>query len=75
MFEHEPIASDDPLLNLDNAILLPHAVGWTDEALYGIGADCCQAAFDVAAGKAPETVVNREVLDRPGLQAKLSRWG
>ena len=74
VFELEPIASDDPLLELDNAILLPHAVGWTDEALYGNGAGCCQAALDVSAGKVPETVINREVLDHPGLQAKLSRW-
>ena len=74
VFEQEPIASDDPLLELDNVILLPHAVGWTDEALYGNGAGCCLAALNVAEGKAPETVVNREVLDRPGLQAKLDRW-
>ena len=74
VFEEEPISMNDPLLELTNVILLPHAVGWSDEALYGNGAASCRAAINVAVGTMPDCVVNREVLERPGLQAKLQRY-
>jgi D-3-phosphoglycerate dehydrogenase len=71
VFEHEPIAPDDPLLALDNVILAPHAVCWTDELFRGNGRSACQSIVDVSEGRVPQHVVNRAVLDQPQLRAKL----
>lgn len=72
VFETEPIDPRDPLLALDNVILAPHAIAWTDELFRGIGRSACQAILDVAAGRPPQHVVNPEVLERPRLQARLA---
>ena len=74
VFEQEPISPSDPLLTLDNVILAPHAVCWTDELFAGIGRSACRSILDVAAGRAPRDVVNRDALDRPALQRKLQRY-
>ena len=74
VFATEPISADDPLLELDNVILLPHAIGWTHEALRGNGHGAMEAVLDVARGKAPSHVVNHDVLQRPGMKDKLARY-
>lgn len=74
VFEHEPIASDDPLLALDNAILSPHALCWTDECFLGNGRSAIGSILEVAAGRAPRHVVNQAVLDSPQFQEKLRRY-
>ncbi|WP_421726040.1 NAD(P)-dependent oxidoreductase [Bauldia sp.] len=74
VFETEPPAADDPLLALDNVILAPHALCWTDQCFADIGAADIRAVFDVMAGRVPDGVVNRDVLDRPGWQARLDRY-
>ena len=66
--------ADDPLLALDNVILAPHAICWTDELFRGNGQAACRSILDVAAGRMPTDVVNREVLDRPTLRTKLARY-
>jgi phosphoglycerate dehydrogenase-like enzyme len=74
VFEHEPIDPHEPLFALDNVILAPHAICWTDELFLGNGRSACQAILDFAAGGVPQYVVNHEVLDRPGMQEKLLRF-
>lgn len=74
VFEVEPIESNDPLLELDNCITLPHAVGWTDEALLGNGRGACKAVLNVFQGQSPEYVVNRDVLAKADFKQKLSRY-
>ncbi|MGE3821195.1 MAG: hydroxyacid dehydrogenase [Isosphaeraceae bacterium] len=71
VFEREPIDPNDPLLALDNVILAPHAICWTDELFLGNGREACQSILDVAAGRIPRNVVNRSVLERPAMTAKL----
>jgi D-3-phosphoglycerate dehydrogenase len=73
VFEQEPIAADDPLLQLDNVIVAPHALCWTDECFRGNGESACQSILDVAAGRIPRHVVNREVLNNLLFQEKLRR--
>ncbi len=75
MFEQEPIDPNDPLLKLDNTILAPHAICWTDECFLNNGQSACQSLLDVAAGRARKHVVNRAVFDTPAMQAKLRRFG
>jgi D-3-phosphoglycerate dehydrogenase len=72
VFEQEPIDPHDPLLKLDNVIVAPHALCWTDECFQGNGRSACQSILDVASGRIPPHVVNREVLQRPGMKTKLA---
>jgi D-3-phosphoglycerate dehydrogenase len=74
VFEQEPIDPLDPLLTLDNVILSPHAIAWTDELFQSIGRSACQSVLDVASGRIPQYVVNREVLESPIFQSKLRRF-
>jgi phosphoglycerate dehydrogenase-like enzyme len=71
VFEQEPIDPRDPLLALDNVILAPHAICWTDECFLNNGRSAVKSILDVAAGRIPQFVVNREVLEQPALVAKL----
>lgn len=73
VFDKEPPSPDDPLLKLDSVILAPHASAWTYEIFRDIGHDCVKAALAVSRGEIPPYVVNKAVLDRPGLQRKLAR--
>jgi phosphoglycerate dehydrogenase-like enzyme len=73
VFEAEPIPADDPLLQLDNVIVAPHAIAWTDELFGGNGRAACRSILDVAEGRIPQSIVNRQVLEHPALQAKLMR--
>jgi D-3-phosphoglycerate dehydrogenase len=71
VFEQEPIDPDDPLLQLDNVILSPHAVALTDEAFAGSGRSACEAVLAFARGEVPRHVANPEALDHPRLHDRL----
>jgi phosphoglycerate dehydrogenase-like enzyme len=73
VFDVEPISPNDPLLTLDNVILSPHAICWTDECFTNIGRSACQSLIDVAKGRTPAHVVNRDVLAAAELILKLER--
>ncbi|MEO5760477.1 MAG: NAD(P)-dependent oxidoreductase [Mesorhizobium sp.] len=62
VLEQEPPDTDDPILKLDNVILTPHALCWTDQCFAGNGAADVKAVIDVQHGREPRGVVNREVL-------------
>lgn len=74
VFEKEPIDPDDRLLKLDNVIVSPHAICWSDELFRGNGRAACQSILDVAAGRVPQDIVNRDVLQSPGMHTKLARF-
>jgi D-3-phosphoglycerate dehydrogenase len=63
VFEREPIDPADPLLKLDNVVLAPHALCWTDECFLGNGRSACQSILDMAAERVPQHVVNLDALD------------
>jgi len=75
VFEQEPPDPADPLFALDNVIVTPHALCWTDQCFAGIGAADVQAVLDVRQGRNPRGVVNRSVLEQPGFKAKLEGYG
>lgn len=64
--EQEPPDDDDPLLKLDNVILAPHALCWTDQCFAGIGASAVASVLDVVDGRIPRGLVNLPVLEHPG---------
>jgi phosphoglycerate dehydrogenase-like enzyme len=74
VFEKEPLDAADPLLELDNVILSPHGLAWTEEIVRDNGLEACEHILSVARGEAPGGLVNREVLDRPLFQRKLERY-
>ena len=74
VFEAEPSPADNPLYRLDNVIVTPHALCWTDQCFAGIGAADVKAVFDVMHGRVPTGIVNREIVDRPVWQDKLKRY-
>ena len=74
VFPTEPPPKNDPLYELDNVILAPHALAWTKNIMHDNGVEACGHVLKVASGKVPDSVVNREVLDRPGFRKKLERY-
>jgi phosphoglycerate dehydrogenase-like enzyme len=63
VLEQEPPDPDDPILKLDNVILAPHALCWTDQCFAGNGAADVAAVIEVQHGRVPRGVVNRDVLE------------
>lgn len=74
VYPQEPPPKGHPLFELDNVIVTPHALAWTDEMSEGSGAEACRNMLAVARGEAPHGAVNREVLERPGFREKLERY-
>ncbi len=74
VFEQEPIDPNDPILKLDNVIVTPHALGWTDEWIRLTGRSALGGILDVAGGREPPHIVNRQVLETRGFQEKLALY-
>jgi D-3-phosphoglycerate dehydrogenase len=62
VFEREPVDPQDPLLRLDNVILAPHALCWTDECFRLNGRSAVASLIDVSRGVVPRNVVNPDAL-------------
>jgi D-3-phosphoglycerate dehydrogenase len=71
VFEVEPVAGDNALLKLDNVIVTPHSVCWTDEFFRNNAESAFRSVVAIAAGKAPTFVVNRDVLRAENLRVRL----
>ena len=73
VFEQEPVAPDSPLLARDDVIVTPHSLCWTDECFHNMATTGLQSIVDGLAGRVPELVVDRAVLDHPRVRSFLSR--
>ena len=62
VLEQEPPDPSDPILKLDNVILTPHALCWTDQCFAGNGTADVKAVLDIQHGREPRVVVNKAVL-------------
>jgi D-3-phosphoglycerate dehydrogenase len=74
VLEQEPPDPDDPILKLDNVILAPHALCWTDQCFAGNGAADVKAVLDVQHGREPRVVVNRSVLETDGWRRRMADY-
>jgi len=74
VFAAEPVPSDDPLLRLDNLLVAPHSIAWTNELFRDIGLTGARALVTLAHGDIPSGVVNHDVLQKRRFQAKLARF-
>jgi D-3-phosphoglycerate dehydrogenase len=72
VFEREPPDPENPLFQLENVLLAPHAVCWTDECFQTIGETAVRSLLAVARGEQPSGMINPEVWGRPGFQRKLA---
>lgn len=72
VFDQEPTPPDNPILKLDNVIVTPHSLCWTDECFRGIASSAIGSILSVARGEAPVNVVNRDVLAHPDVRALLA---
>lgn len=72
VLEQEPPDADDPILRLDNVILSPHALCWTDQCFAGNGAADVKAVLDIQKGQEPRGIVNRDVVKHPDWQRRLA---
>ena len=70
VFEQEPVDPANPLLAMDQVILTPHALCWTDECFHNMAATGLASIADVARGQRPAFVVNPEVLEH----ARVRKW-
>jgi len=62
VFDEEPVRVDNPLLQMDNVVLTPHGICFTDECMRRLAESAFRATLDVAAGRTPPYIVNPEVL-------------
>lgn len=72
-FVGEPISATNRFNELDNVLLAPHSIAWTGELFRDIGRAVCQGMVNVASGREPRGVVNREVFGRASFQRKWRR--
>ena len=73
VFEVEPIAENNPLMQMSNVIVTPHNLAWTDELALGMGKSAFGSIVSMSRGEIPQYVVNREVLDTSQFKEKLAR--
>jgi D-3-phosphoglycerate dehydrogenase len=64
----EPPDPSDPLLQLENAIVTPHASFYSEEATADLQQRGAINVREVLSGRVPDTIVNREVLERDDLR-------
>ena len=72
-FAQEPVLSPPRLAELDNVLLAPHCIAWTNELFRDIGRTACQSMVDLSLGQRPHGVVNPEVFARPSFHEKWRR--
>jgi phosphoglycerate dehydrogenase-like enzyme len=65
VFEQEPVAPDNPILALENVIVSPHSLCWTDECYRGIAESAFRSVVAVASGRRPVHLVNPAALKHP----------
>jgi hypothetical protein len=58
---------------MDNVIVTPHSLCWTDQCFAGLGGSAIQSIVDVAEKRVPMYVVIRKVLEHPRVRAWLGR--
>jgi phosphoglycerate dehydrogenase-like enzyme len=71
VFEEEPTPASNPILKLDNVIVTPHALCWTDELFGNIARTAVGAVLSVHAGRRPQFVADTAALAHPRVRAWL----
>ena len=72
-FAKEPVIAPHRFGELDNVLLAPHSIAWTDELFRDIGRAACQVIVDLSLGQEPRGVLNPELLGRASFKTKWRR--
>ena len=72
VFETEPVDDDNPLLAMENVIVTPHSLCWTDECFHHMAVTGLASIVDALAGRRPQFVVNPEVFSHPSVRGWLN---
>jgi len=72
-FEVEPVTEPSRFADLENVIMAPHCIAWTDELFRDIGLTACQSMLDLSLGKRPHGVLNSQLFERDSFRKKWSR--
>jgi phosphoglycerate dehydrogenase-like enzyme len=72
-FEGEPLTAPHRFGELDNVLLAPHSIAWTEEMFRDIGRAACQGMLDLSRGQRPRGVLTPELFDRASFQEKWRR--
>lgn len=62
VFHQEPLPPGHAFLQLDNVLLTPHALAWTDEIIAGNAVDAIGSLIQIVQGKSPRFIANPDVL-------------
>jgi phosphoglycerate dehydrogenase-like enzyme len=73
-FAQEPVTAPSRFADLNNVLLAPHSIAWTEELFRDIGRAACQVMVDLSLGKEPQGVLNPELFQRPSFQSKWKRF-
>lgn len=73
-FAEEPVTKPHRFGELDNVLLAPHSIAWTEELFRDIGRAACQVMVDLSFGRRPRGVVNDEVFDQAAFKSKWARF-
>ena len=72
-FENEPVVTPHRLGELENVLLAPLSIAWTDELFRDIGRTACKSLLDLSQGRRPLGVVNPDVFDNAAFHEKWNR--
>jgi len=72
-FAGEPLREPYRFRDLENVLLAPHSIAWTNEMFRDMGRAACQGMIDLSYGQRPRGIVNPQVLEQPGFRRKWER--
>lgn len=68
--EKEPPDNGNPLFTMENVIVTPHSLCWTDTFMDGVARTAIKSIIDVVHGTLPEFIVNRDAIGH----ARVTGW-
>lgn len=72
VLEREPPDPGEPIFELENVVLNPHALCWTDQCFADQFVEAMGSVFDVMRGRQPHGLVNKDILNDPLWRQKLN---
>lgn len=72
-FAEEPVTKPNRFAGVENVLLAPHSIAWTNELFRDIGRAACQVMVDLSFERKPRGVLNPELFEQSAFQEKWKR--